>query len=235
MNLFFFNLQMTSNALNWMFNSVIWVYTICIKNVLYTLYREGPALHGYGFWQGHSDNFICSSLTRYDGQQSTTQFGHYESLWRHRLTATSTTSASSISASASSISASASSVSASAFTTQDINFWELHSESCRHIIETDFRQYEISLLILMYAWIMYHVLRKALQLIWSVSSECVSCKCWLCRWILRIGLYCNCLNYCTDKYNRRHNHSFCIRCKLLRCRSCKHAHQKKNLKIHKIE
>ena len=35
---------------------------------LYTLFRKGPLLNGFGFWGGKEDSEICSILTNVDSQ-----------------------------------------------------------------------------------------------------------------------------------------------------------------------
>ena len=35
---------------------------------LYTLFRKGPLLNGFGFWGGKSDSEICSVLTNVDSK-----------------------------------------------------------------------------------------------------------------------------------------------------------------------
>ncbi|BBI30563.1 hypothetical protein QKT49_gp200 [Acanthamoeba castellanii medusavirus] len=39
------------------------IFTALIAQPLYTLYRRGPSIAGYGWWEGASDEDICSRLT----------------------------------------------------------------------------------------------------------------------------------------------------------------------------
>lgn len=144
------------------------LYSITIKNALYALYREGPAFHGYGFWQGHSDNFICSSLTRYSGINNPTYHSAAVSQY------------------------------STAGVHEAANFWSLpeNGQACRNIINADFRQYEITLLAVIYGWWLYQIM----SLVWKgiATSLCSGCKCWLCRLMKRFR-YCRKCKDCKHK------------------------------------
>src|SRR5690606_17115624 len=44
------------------------VYDRAVVTPIYRLYRNGPALHGYGFWRGAPSPEVCASLTNVESK-----------------------------------------------------------------------------------------------------------------------------------------------------------------------
>jgi hypothetical protein len=65
-------------------SSVSSLYDLVVRYPLFSLYFNGPAVHGFGFWQGLPPETICSSLTG-TPEAVWVQMPHdcYDILWRH--------------------------------------------------------------------------------------------------------------------------------------------------------
>lgn len=152
------------------YSSIIWMYDVFFRNALWTLYREGPSFQGYGFWQGHSNSYICSYLTNYDG----VAFSSSSHLSHSHLRPNSNVNFGK--------SPTSPSIPLASFPLEANHFWDQQAQHCLEIIQRDFRQYEITLLAILYIVIVY----KTIGLICVCLEKCLCGHCWsckLCRWL----------------------------------------------------